>query len=486
MYPQEREGDRSDPRQETARAGRLGRRSEVRDVVAAPPQRRRGGAEVDQPALVVDVVADPRREQVKAADRAHDLVLRVHLQEVDERVVLEDHRQARVAAKERLPHVRSGAGETADRDAHRRLTGHPDLDISRAVAGEHRLEASQQEVPELFGHPLAADEGMHLVAGPREPAAVALVEEVLQERRIPRDEEPVVGTQVAERREDLVDVRADGLDDPAAHHPEAHVEAGGPRPHRECVDRHEGLGAEGVAGEEADVPMGDLALAAPADPVVGGAGRAARFVDRRARIWDRTADAPIEEAEPIDVRALVRLGQAPHDAERKQRSAADARVPQEAPVGRNVPHRAPRRSLRAERAAWRAVRNVPAYRRFLRDAGVRGRSLFPLGIMGRLPETDKRTYVDRFGLLDRCVGGSVPYAGTTIDESSGSTGTPYNWIRGRREREVAHRNISFFARYAFGTRPLVTINAFSMGAWATGFNMSLGMMRRGIVKSCLL
>ena len=139
--------------------------------------------------------------------------------------------------------------------------------------------------------------------------------------------------------------------------------------------------------------------------------------------------------------------------------------------------------LRAERAAWRAVRHVPAYRRFLDDAGIRGPSLFPLGILGRLPETDKRSYVDRFALLDRCVGGSVPYPGTTIDESSGSTGTPYNWIRGRRERDVAHRNIGFFARYAFGTKPLVTINAFSMGAWAAGFNMSLGMMRHGIVKS---
>jgi phenylacetate-CoA ligase len=139
--------------------------------------------------------------------------------------------------------------------------------------------------------------------------------------------------------------------------------------------------------------------------------------------------------------------------------------------------------LRAERAAWRAIRNVPAYRGFLQDAGVRGRSLFPLGILGRLPETDKRSYVDRFGMLERCVDGSVPYPGTTIDESSGSTGTPYNWIRGRREREVAHRNIGFFARYAFGIEPLVTINAFSMGAWAAGFNMSLGMMRHGIVKS---
>ncbi len=139
--------------------------------------------------------------------------------------------------------------------------------------------------------------------------------------------------------------------------------------------------------------------------------------------------------------------------------------------------------LRAERAAWRAARNVPAYREFLRDAGVSATSLFPLGILRRLPETDKRSYVDRFGLLERCVGGAVTFPGTTIDESSGSTGTPYNWIRGSRERTVAHRNIGFFARYAFGTQPLVTINAFSMGAWAAGFNMSLGMMRHGIVKS---
>ena len=29
----------------------------------------------------------------------------------------------------------------------------------------------------------------------------------------------------------------------------------------------------------------------------------------------------------------------------------------------------------------------------------------------------------------------------------------------------------------------MTINAFSMGAWAAGMNMSLGMMRHGIVKS---
>ena len=139
--------------------------------------------------------------------------------------------------------------------------------------------------------------------------------------------------------------------------------------------------------------------------------------------------------------------------------------------------------LRAERASWRAAKRVPAYRDFLEQAAVDPDDLFPFGILGRLPETEKRNYIDRYGLMERCVGGGVPYPGTTIDESSGSTGTPYNWIRGRREREVAHRNISFFARYAFGEGPLVTLNAFSMGAWAAGMNMSLGMTRHGIVKS---
>jgi phenylacetate-CoA ligase len=139
--------------------------------------------------------------------------------------------------------------------------------------------------------------------------------------------------------------------------------------------------------------------------------------------------------------------------------------------------------LRAERAAWRAAKRVPAYRDLLERQGVDPDELFPLGILSRLPETEKRNYIDVYGLMERCVDGWVAFPGTTIDESSGSTGTPYNWIRGRREREVAHRNISFFARYAFGTEPLVTLNAFSMGAWAAGMNMSLGMTRHGIVKS---
>ncbi|MEO8207827.1 MAG: phenylacetate--CoA ligase family protein [Chloroflexota bacterium] len=139
--------------------------------------------------------------------------------------------------------------------------------------------------------------------------------------------------------------------------------------------------------------------------------------------------------------------------------------------------------LRAERAAWRATHQVPAYRAYLEGLGRDPDSLVPSGILDRLPETDKSSYIDPYPLAARCIDGRIPFVGVTIDESSGSTGTPYNWIRGAAERSVAHRNIAFFARYAFGAGDLITLNAFSMGAWATGFNMSLGINRHGLVKS---
>ena len=139
--------------------------------------------------------------------------------------------------------------------------------------------------------------------------------------------------------------------------------------------------------------------------------------------------------------------------------------------------------LRAERALWRALHRVPAYRAYLTSAGIDPDRLPPAGSLERVPETDKHSYIDPYPMAERCVDGRIAFKGVTIDESSGSTGTPYNWIRGAAERAVAQRNIAFFARYAFGPGDLVTLNAFSMGAWATGFNMSLGMVRHGLVKS---
>ena len=43
--------------------------------------------------------------------------------------------------------------------------------------------------------------------------------------------------------------------------------------------------------------------------------------------------------------------------------------------------------------------------------------------------------------------------------------------------------ISFFARYSFGDEPLVVLNAFSMGAWATGLTTAIALERNGLVKA---
>ena len=84
------------------------------------------------------------------------------------------------------------AGKATDaRSTDRRLAGHADLDVGRAVARVDRREPREEDVAELLGHALAADERMELVVGPREAAPLALVEEVLEERRIAGDQEAV-------------------------------------------------------------------------------------------------------------------------------------------------------------------------------------------------------------------------------------------------------------------------------------------------------
>jgi phenylacetate-CoA ligase len=128
--------------------------------------------------------------------------------------------------------------------------------------------------------------------------------------------------------------------------------------------------------------------------------------------------------------------------------------------------------VKARKAYYRAVNEVPAYRKFLR-----GRS------GAAIPETDKESYIKPYRTDARCIGGTFFHERTMIDESSGSTGTPYNWVRSERERHESHVFVSYFATYCYGRDPWITINAFSMGAWATGINMGLSLQKNGIVKN---
>lgn len=130
--------------------------------------------------------------------------------------------------------------------------------------------------------------------------------------------------------------------------------------------------------------------------------------------------------------------------------------------------------IRARRATFRAARQVPAYADYLVQCAATPENP---------PETDKASYIQKYTTEERCRAGRLSQERTMIDESSGSTGTPYNWIRTKRERLESQRFISYFATYCYGTQPWITINAFSMGSWATGLNMGQAMERNGIVKN---
>jgi len=140
-----------------------------------------------------------------------------------------------------------------------------------------------------------------------------------------------------------------------------------------------------------------------------------------------------------------------------------------------------REALSARRAAamfFRARRRVPAYREFLRQQNAERPRVF-----AEVPQMDKETYVKRWPLPALCQGGRLPSRGAVIDESSGSSGTASNWVRGQAERRATRRLIQYAARATFGDKPFVLLNAFALGPWATGMNVSMSLVDRCVLKS---
>lgn len=141
--------------------------------------------------------------------------------------------------------------------------------------------------------------------------------------------------------------------------------------------------------------------------------------------------------------------------------------------------------LRAWRTARAAARSVPAYRRLLATEGVPAPRL-PRHL-ATLPVVDKVSYVVPNRVEDLCRGGALPRRGLGLDESSGSTGHPTSWARGPAERRATAVLLqATFARSVGRARaeapraPLVddvpvVLNAFSLGAWATGMSVSTAL-----------
>ncbi|CAN5410854.1 phenylacetate--CoA ligase family protein [soil metagenome] len=132
----------------------------------------------------------------------------------------------------------------------------------------------------------------------------------------------------------------------------------------------------------------------------------------------------------------------------------------------------------------KAKRRVPAYRDFLKSTGFSYPSFSGMTpLIHQIPFTDKENYVMKFSMDERSCNGQVPDMGVVIDESSGSSGTATNWARGKEERKRNARFIKFGVRTLLGTGPLFIINAFALGPWATGVNITMSCVAFSKLKS---
>jgi phenylacetate-CoA ligase len=132
----------------------------------------------------------------------------------------------------------------------------------------------------------------------------------------------------------------------------------------------------------------------------------------------------------------------------------------------------------------KAKNQVPGYKEFLQTKHFYRPSFkgFTPNIH-EIPYSDKENYVKKFSMNERCVNGRIPAKGVIIDESSGSSGTAVNWVRGEKERKINARFIKFGIRNLFGGRPLFIINAFALGPWATGINITISCIKFSKLKS---
>ncbi|GAB2608241.1 phenylacetate--CoA ligase [Paractinoplanes abujensis] len=146
-------------------------------------------------------------------------------------------------------------------------------------------------------------------------------------------------------------------------------------------------------------------------------------------------------------------------------------------------HYRPRLAGFARLNAWMtcqfAALDVPAYGDFLRRHGWE----FRWFDLDSYPPTTKASYVRAYPEPQRCRHGRLEIEGSVVDESSGSSGQPFNWVRSRSELQAVHRNLAAYATMIFPAGRRFVINAYSMGAWATGTNTGIAMSRIAMVKN---
>jgi phenylacetate-CoA ligase len=136
--------------------------------------------------------------------------------------------------------------------------------------------------------------------------------------------------------------------------------------------------------------------------------------------------------------------------------------------------------MRARAAYVKASTCCPAYKEFLSSSGyVPGRRWQ----LSDLPVMTKENYVKKYRIEERCYNGRIPATGVVIDESSGSSGVPNNWVRSVEERDDVKRILQLNYQLIYRDSGCMLLNCFALGPWATGMNVSMSLVDVGILKS---
>jgi len=108
-----------------------------------------------------------------------------------------------------------------------------------------------------------------------------------------------------------------------------------------------------------------------------------------------------------------------------------------------------------------AQTNVPAYKKFTKDKNYSN--------IENVPITDKSNYIKKYSYESRCINNKFPKTGN-IEESSGSSGIPTNWIHSLFEEDLLFKAAKFEFFYTFDAhnKDYIVLSAWSSGPWATG------------------
>lgn len=114
-----------------------------------------------------------------------------------------------------------------------------------------------------------------------------------------------------------------------------------------------------------------------------------------------------------------------------------------------------------------AAKTVPAYKEFLKKNNFQLKNIKTIDDFSAVPLMDKDNYIKAYPYFDLFPLSRVP---SVISSSSGSSGTPFYWARGREQESaggILHESI-FRDIFKIEKKRTLVVNCFSAGTWIAG------------------